>query len=503
MRRRPPQADPNTLLLDTLADPVWRLRHLYRITDKRGARVQFIPNPAQERLLSRLHTNNVILKARQMGFSTAIQLIMLDAAVFVPGTQATVIAHTAKAASKIFRRVIKAAYDDLPAPLRQAVRIVNNSMTELVFSNGSSVTVAVTARSEVLQYLHVSELGKIAATDPSRAYEIMTGSITTVAKGGFVFVESTAEGAEGLFFDLCQRAMGRQDDPAPLTLDDWQFHFFAWWEHPAYRRAAGQLQLTPDDLSYFAQVEAQTETVLDHAQRQWYVQKLRNTFGGETDAMHREYPSYPEEAFLSSKSGAFYTTQLQQARQDGRLTDVPWDPRYPVDTWWDLGGDGTPVVYTQRVGPWTHVIDYQETFAAPYQDDVRLMLAKPYTWGTHHLPHDGINKPKQAHANLSALQQLTALGLRNIVPVPRIARVIDGIQETRRRFAELRIDQTRCAKLIVHLTKYRKTWSEKLAGFTDIPVHDIHSHGADALRQWAQTPNDTHVNVRAPQRSGV
>ena len=147
MRRRPPQADPNNLILETLADPVWRLRHLYRITDKRGARVQFTPNPAQERLLARLHTNNVILKARQMGFSTAIQLIMLDAAIFVPGTQATVIAHTAKAASRIFRRVIKAAYDDLPAPLRQAVRVVNNSMTELVFSNGSSITVAVTARS--------------------------------------------------------------------------------------------------------------------------------------------------------------------------------------------------------------------------------------------------------------------------------------------------------------------------------------------------------------------
>ena len=196
---------------------------------------------------------------------------------------------------------------------------------------------------------------------------------------------------------------------------------------------------------------------------------------------------------------------MYKRQAQGRITSVPHDPRYPVDTWWDLGGDGTPVVYTQQIKSMTHVIDYQETFGQPYTEDVRQLLERTtYRWGTHYLPHDGINRPKQAQSNLSAMEQLYALGLRNIQIVPRVERVIDGIQEMRRRFSELKIDKTKCFLLIDHLTKYKKVWSPVLAAFTDVPRHDVHSHGADALRQWAQWPLDTgHVNGHHKQRIGA
>ncbi len=488
-----------------LADPLWRLSHLYWITDKRGQRVLFTPNEAQVQFLREIHYNNCILKARQMGFSTLIQLIMLDACLFIPGTQAAVIAHTQAASSKIFRRVIKYAYDNLPLTLRAHIKRTGNSATELTFANGSAISVTTSARSDVLQYLHVSEYGKICARDPNRAYEIMTGSIPTVAKGGFVFVESTAEGREGQFYDMCNAAQERAQMPSPLGMDDYAFHFFAWWGHSRYKRSDPSIILTDEDLKYFAEVTAQTHVELTLDQKRWYCQKLRKSFGGERDAMRREYPSWAEEAFLMSKSGAFYATQLAAARKEGRIGSVPWDPRYPVNTFWDCGGDGTAIWFHQRIRGADRMIDYQETFAEPYQTDVKLLLAKPYRWGVHYLPHDAANRPKQALANLSAQQQLEDLGLRNTEIVPCIAHVIDGIQATRNRFACLYIDQDKCAIGIDHLTRYRKRWSPQLAGFTDDPLHDVHSHGSDALRQWGQTEpvDEAERNLHLRQRSGV
>ena len=61
-------------------------------------------------------------------------------------------------------------------------------------------------RSGTLQYLHVSEYGKICAKFPDKAREVRTGALNTVDKNGIVFIESTAEGQDGHFFELCQAA---------------------------------------------------------------------------------------------------------------------------------------------------------------------------------------------------------------------------------------------------------------------------------------------------------
>ena len=63
---------------DRLSDTKWRIRNLYWITDKDGREVKFTPWPEQEKLLDNLWFRNIILKARQRGFSTLIQLVMLD-----------------------------------------------------------------------------------------------------------------------------------------------------------------------------------------------------------------------------------------------------------------------------------------------------------------------------------------------------------------------------------------------------------------------------------------
>jgi hypothetical protein len=106
---------PKSIITESQArDPEWRIRNIYWIKDKDAKEVRFIPNAAQEQFLSRMWSRNIILKARQLGFSTLYQLMMLDQCIFNDNIQAGVIAQDQEAASNIFRNKIKFAWDRLP-----------------------------------------------------------------------------------------------------------------------------------------------------------------------------------------------------------------------------------------------------------------------------------------------------------------------------------------------------------------------------------------------------
>jgi hypothetical protein len=110
-------------------DPRWRLSNLYTITDKAGRAVPFRPNTAQLRFLDEVHSLNLILKARQLGFTTLCCLIHLDACLFSPHTRAGVIAHRLDDAKVIFRDKVRFPYDRLDEGLRAAVPAVQDSAT--------------------------------------------------------------------------------------------------------------------------------------------------------------------------------------------------------------------------------------------------------------------------------------------------------------------------------------------------------------------------------------
>src|SRR3954453_18979540 len=194
---------------DQFLDPRWRLSNLYWITDKAGRAVPFVPNTAELKFLDEVHSLNLILKARQLGFTTLCCLIYLDACVFTPHTRAGV-------------------------GIRSAVPAVQDSVDTLTFGNNSSIRVSTSMRSGTLQHLHVSEFGKICAQSPEKAREIVTGALNTVEAGQFVVIESTAEGQEGAFYDMTQRARARAAMGDPLTPLDYRFHFFPWWQDQSY-----------------------------------------------------------------------------------------------------------------------------------------------------------------------------------------------------------------------------------------------------------------------------
>jgi hypothetical protein len=181
-------------LEDRLSDNKWRIRNLYWITDKDGREVKFTPWPEQEKLLDNLWFRNIILKARQRGFSTLIQLVMLDTCLFNPNVNASVIAQDKDTANAIFRTKIKFAYDRLPDEVRAMNPLTKDSESELILANGSALKVATSARGGTLQWLHVSEFGKICAQFPQKAQEIISGALPAVDQNGVVCIESTAEG---------------------------------------------------------------------------------------------------------------------------------------------------------------------------------------------------------------------------------------------------------------------------------------------------------------------
>jgi hypothetical protein len=192
--------------VDQFSDRRWRLANLYYITDERGHRVLFQMNQAQEHLFNEMHYQNVILKARQLGFTTFIQLFILDAAVFNSNIRCGTIAHTLNDAQTIFRDKVRYPYDNLPEGIRAVVPTVKDSASELLLANNSAIRVGTSLRSGTLQYLHVSEYGKLCAKYPEKAREVRTGALNTVHSGQIVFIESTAEGQEGHYFELCQKA---------------------------------------------------------------------------------------------------------------------------------------------------------------------------------------------------------------------------------------------------------------------------------------------------------
>src|SRR3546814_16571314 len=96
---------------------------------------------------------------------------------------------------------------------------------------------------------------------------------------------------------MTQRAIGLADAKAKLSPRDYRFHFFPWWQEPGYRIDIGDVPMSAKDDEYFEQVEAETGTTLEPAQRRWYVAPREADFSGYEEKMGQDYPSTTTEAF--------------------------------------------------------------------------------------------------------------------------------------------------------------------------------------------------------------
>jgi len=477
-----------------LGDPMWRICSgvLYKImvksNDGEGSVVPFRPNRAQRRLISKLWHRNLILKARQLGFTTLIAIMWLDHALFNADQRCGIIAQDREAAEVIFRDKVRLAYNNLPDLLRSSFPLARDSATELLFAhNNSSVRVATSMRSGTIHRLHVSEFGKICAKFPEKANEVVTGSLPAVPIDGIAVIESTAEGQEGEFYEMSQRAEALMEKGAALTERDYRFHFFPWHEEEAYR-LDGDVVISESDEKYFAKIEAIIGRRLDAAQKRWYVATRDSDFGGDPEKMWQEYPSTSKEAFQVSTEGCYYAEQLAAARQSGRITFVPAVDGVPVNTFWDIGnGDGTGVWLHQQIGMQHRFIKYIEGWGEPYSYFTKELQKTGHLWGTHYLPHDAAHERQLFDRISSPLQELRKSNIGGKWDVvPRVDDITHGIQMVRGIFSQCVFDEAGCKEGIDHLANYKKTWNRTLACWSSQPRHDIHSEAADAFRQFAQ-----------------
>jgi len=504
-----------------LADPEWRLFSgcLYKIMvkgdDKIGPNgevepgdsfvMPFQPNRAQRRFLKRLWHRNLILKARQLGFTTLIAILWLDHALFNANQRCGIIAQDREAAEAIFRDKVRYGYENLPVELRERFPLKRDSAVELLFAhNNSSVRVATSMRSGTIHRLHVSEFGKICAKYPDKAQEVVTGSIPAVPTNGVLVIESTAEGREGEFFKMVEQAEKNHAIRKKLTPRDYRFHFYAWWQEPKYRLDSRTVTIAPEEHEYFDQVEARVkqdmgiEITIDPDQRAWYVATKNADFTGAEEKMWQEYPSFPAEAFQISTEGNYYAKDMIAMRKRGGITAVPVLD-VPVNTYWDIGrSDGCAVWFQQELGGEDRFIDYYEGHYQDLRHYVAELRAKGYVYNKHFLPHDA------DHKRLSDYNRSTKEMLEDLMPgetfevVPRITELITGIQQTRKHMKGVYIDQTRCSLGIQRLEGYRKKYSRAETRFLDEPDKSNGcTEGADAFRQYAQAKELGLISTKA------
>lgn len=468
---------------DQFLDPRWRICNLYKITDKKGKAVQFQPNDSQLAFLDEVHTQNIILKARQLGFTTLCCLIYLDAAIFTPNTRAGVIAHKLDDAKVIFRDKIKFPYDNLDDGLKNEVATKQDSADTLTLANNSSIRVSTSMRSGTLQYLHISEFGKICSQYPEKAREIVTGTLNAVEAGQFVVIESTAEGQEGRFYEMVQAARKLQAEERPLTSLDYKFHFFPWWKDKAYSLDNAYFYISDEDREYFAKLEAKEGIKLTDGQKCWYVKKAE-TQGGD---MRREYPSTPEEAFEQALEGAYFSHEMLAASKQKRIGSFPFVPTAEVNTFWDLGRNDFNVIWLhQFVDGFHRFIGYYENsgeFIGHYVSWLREWAAeRNAVFGAHYVPHDGDRESLWLeNGTLGVMEKLNFRP--EIVERPTIKQV--SINAARARLAECVFDEASCSIGLNRLRAYRKEWDDLRGVWKDRPRHDDASHGADGFQTFA------------------
>lgn len=463
-------------------DPRWRLSNLYFIVNKKGHRVKFEPNPQQLEYMLGIHGRDIILKARQLGFTTLAALVSLDECLWTPNWSTAIIAHTKPDAQKILKTKVAYPYSQLPDGIKAEVWPINDAADTFALSNNSSVVVTNSARGGTLQRLHVSEFGKICARFPEKAQEIVSGSFPA-AEHGCITIESTAEGQQGRFFEMTQKALAKKDAGKGLSPLDYKLHFFPWWENDEYQVNPGFVTITSEDRQYFERLERDHGISLTPEQKAWWV-KQEETQGG---TMKREYPATPQEAFEQALEGAYFEQQFAHSYKHKKIGRFPLDPYHEVNTFWDLGRNDINAIWLhQRIDKRNRFVGYYENsgeFIGHYIQWLKdWRRNNGVSWGEHYWPHDGDRQ--DLFLENGRLDVVKEMGFRPKV-VARESVKIKAIEAARSVFPDCDFDEVECSLGLKRLKHYRKEWDTSAGVWKNKPLHDDNSNAADGFMTFA------------------
>lgn len=466
----------------------WRVNNLYKIRNKAGQLIKFVRNRAQEHYHSNLHTRNLILKSRQLGFTTDEAIDSLDDVLFTPNQDVLLIAHNLEAGESIFGKKISFAWEKLPQEIKSLYRVDNSTSKTFKFDFGvkgfSSIAVDTSGRSGTYQRVHITEFAELCKKYPKKVADIIEGTIPAVPITGRIDIESTSQGASGEFYDMFMKAWERGTPQSPY---EWKAHFYNWtWDDAEMDKV---VPLTFDQMDESDKFRKYAEIhKLSQVQITYYYQKWLS-LNRRWNSLKREYPTTPEEAFEAISEGTYYGETIAQMERNGRIGIVPYDRALKVHTVWDLGvGKNMVVGFYQRDKATNTIrkIDYLQGEASEgLPEMIAKVLKKPYVYAKHFGPHD--LETTDVGTGKTRIEMAKTLGIKfRLCPDYSIE---DGINAVSIWLDRLLVDKEHCKEWIRAMKNYSREWDDKRGMYKDEPLHDWASHGADEARYAALVEN--------------
>ena len=275
-----------------------------KIRDKAGKIIDLKINQGQQKLYDAIKEQHnqgkpiriIVLKARQIGFSTLTESIIFKNTATKFNVNAGIITHKEEATTNLFN-MSKRMYDNLPDNMKPSLK--RSNAKELIFDNDEGTGLkskikCMTAgssgvgRSDTFNYLHISEL----AFWGNNAKETTIGLFQAVPNlpNTMIVIESTANGFE-YFKELWDMAVKGESDFIPV--------FVGWNELTDYKMPYTGFELTDYEKNL------QRIYNLSLEQLSWRRWCIKNNCGGDEQQFKQEYPINPQEAFISSGNCVF------------------------------------------------------------------------------------------------------------------------------------------------------------------------------------------------------
>jgi hypothetical protein len=281
----------------------------------------FHPNESQKKiakiilnnLIKGKKTKLVIVKGRQVGGSSLIQRMQLDFALNFANFNCYVQAHDQPSASRMFLENIKNVFEKMDF-VKDLYETSLDNVTQLYLKKykgnlwNSEVRVGTSARSGQIDFLHISEAGKIGDL-PKKWDELVRGTLEAGEQSLITVIETTAEG-KNLFYEWVE---GIKSNP------DWEILFLSWMDKKLYVKTPPETDEWLEDYKLVAQdyslePKPMEKYGLSKEQFYWYFLKAKSLKEG----IKKEYPLSIDEAFATSSKSFFVLRVLEKAIKEGR-----------------------------------------------------------------------------------------------------------------------------------------------------------------------------------------
>lgn len=275
------------------------------IVNKKGELIPFVFNTPQQRLYELIKQQAqlgkpiriIILKARQLGFSTLIEGVGFKKISTKHNLKMAIVTHKDEATRNLYT-MTKRFYENLIPELKPQIKSYNGYGIE--YDDLKSSVVLYTAgssgigRSATIQILHASEV----AFWPGDVSATLDGLLQAVPDNeeSMIFLESTPNGFNK-FKDIWDGAVSGENGFIPF--------FAAWFELDEYQSDDRDFIINEDVDKYGNEQELKDLYNLTNRQLAWRRNTIKTKLGGDLKKFKQEYPSNPLEAFISSGDSVF------------------------------------------------------------------------------------------------------------------------------------------------------------------------------------------------------